>query len=169
MAPTNVTVLDSLFAHAAWANAAVLAALRRTPGTDPHALEQLAHLLAAENVWLTRIRGEPQGVAVWAKLTLEECERLAATNRDGFAAILAQATETSLERPVTYTNSAGQTFTNRALDILLHVAMHGAYHRGMTSILTRRSGGTPGPTDYIAWVRGVPAATRADAGRTSPA
>ena len=40
--------------------------------------------------------------------------------------------------------------------------MHGMYHRGMTSVLTRRGGGTPAPTDYIAYVRGAPTATRAD-------
>jgi uncharacterized damage-inducible protein DinB len=161
----SVALVGSLFAHAAWANAAVLTALRHTPGTDPQAVEQFAHVLGAEAVWLARIRGEPQAVAVWPRLSLDDCERLAAKNRAGFAAVVADATEASLEREVTYTNSAGLTFTNRVLDILLQVALHGAYHRGITSILTRRGGGTPAPTDFIAWVRGVPTATRSDAER----
>ena len=105
---------------------------------------------------------------MWPRLSLEDCARLDAANRAGFAAILAEATEASLERAVTYTNSAGRTFTNSVSEILVHVAMHGAYHRGITSILTRRSGGTPAPTDYIAWVRGAPTATRADAERNPP-
>ena len=162
MSQSALTVITSLLSHAAWANAEVLRSLRTSPGTDPHALEQFAHVLAAENVWLTRIRGEPQGVAVWPALSVDECERLAATNHTGFETIVSQADTHPLEREVAYTNSAGRAFSSRVIDILLHVAMHGMYHRGMTSVLTRRSGGTPAPTDFIAYVRGVPTATRAD-------
>ncbi|MGQ0648580.1 MAG: DinB family protein [Gemmatimonadaceae bacterium] len=160
---TSVSIIRSLFAHAAWANSTVISGIRSTPGSDAHALEQLAHVLAAERVWLTRILGQPQTIAVWPALSVDQCEALARENERSFASLIDDATETSLERDVTYTNSAGRTFTNRMLDILLHVAMHGAYHRGMTSILTRRSGGTPAPTDFIAFLRGAPTATRADA------
>jgi len=38
--------------------------------------------------------------------------------------------------------------------------MHGCYHRGQVAMLIRDGGGTPAPTDYIAFVRGAPAATR---------
>ena len=159
-------MLRALFAHAAWANAAVISGLRSTAGTDPHAVEQLAHLLGAEHVWLSRVQGVPTRVAVWPNLTIDACHELAIANAAAFDALLAPAEADTLEREITYTNSAGLTFSNRVLDILLHVALHGAYHRGMTSILTRRSGGTPTPTDFIAFVRGVPTATRADADRS---
>jgi uncharacterized damage-inducible protein DinB len=164
-AADSVTLLRALFAHAAWANQAVLEGLRTSPGSDPHALEQFAHVLGADSVWLTRLQGRPQAVAVWPRLSLDDCAALATENERGYAAILDEATEESLGRGVTYTNSAGRTFTSRMVDILTHVALHGSYHRGMTSILARRSGGTPVPTDFIAFVRGVPTATRADAER----
>jgi uncharacterized damage-inducible protein DinB len=149
----------------AWANTRVIDGLRASPGLDPHALEQFAHVLGAENVWLTRILGEPARVAVWPSLSIDECAALSAENQRGFDAVLREG-DGALEREVTYTNSAGRTFTNRVIDILLHVAMHGSYHRGMTSILTRRSGGVATPTDFIAFVRGAPTATRSDVNAT---
>jgi uncharacterized damage-inducible protein DinB len=51
---------------------------------------------------------------------------------------------------------------------LLHVFLHSAYHRGQVSLMVRRSGGVPAPTDFIAFVRGAPTATRADAERSQP-
>jgi uncharacterized damage-inducible protein DinB len=47
-------------------------------------------------------------------------------------------------------------------DILLHVALHGSYHRGQVALLVREAANKPAPTDYIGFVRGVPAATRQD-------
>jgi uncharacterized damage-inducible protein DinB len=155
-------VLIQLFQHAAWANDAVLASLRSTPGRDAAALEQIAHTLGAEHVWLSRIRGDVPRFAVWPTLSLAECEALAVENREGFFALLSSGVGDSLDQEVTYVNSAGRTFTNRVIDILIHVAMHGSYHRGMTSIITRRSEGTPAPTDFIAFIRGAPTATRQD-------
>ena len=38
--------------------------------------------------------------------------------------------------------------------------LHGAYHRGQIALLLREGGAEPAPTDYIAFVRGAPAATR---------
>jgi uncharacterized damage-inducible protein DinB len=155
-------MINSLFRHMAWADARVIEALRANPGLDGHALEQFAHVVGAESVWLTRILGEPPRVAVWPALSVDECATLAAENQRGYASVLGGG-EAAFGREVTYTNSAGKTYTNRVIDILVHVAMHGSYHRGMTSILMRRSGGVAAPTDFIAFVRGEPAATRRDA------
>jgi uncharacterized damage-inducible protein DinB len=62
---------------------------------------------------------------------------------------------------VHYRNSAGDEFDNAIEDILVHVAMHGSYHRGQITMLVRDAGAEPQPTDYIAFVRGAAAATRA--------
>ena len=164
---SSLTLINSLFRHMAWADARVNEALRASPGLDAHALEQFAHVVGVESVWLTRILGEPPRVAVWPALSVNECATLAAENQRGYASLLAGG-DAGLAREVTYTNSAGKTYTNRVIDILVHVAMHGSYHRGMISILTRRSGGVAAPTDFIAFVRGEPAAARRDAPDHSP-
>ena len=58
-------------------------------------------------------------------------------------------------------NSAGNQFTSRADDILLQIFLHGTHHRGRSRAF-RIAGQEPNPTDYIAFIRGAPAATRQD-------
>jgi len=151
--------LRRLIEHQAWADARVLAGLRSDPGTDSAALDYFAHVIAVEHLWMARIQQRAAEVAVWPKLTLDECESLAKRNRGEYESLLNVLAPGDLERAIPYRNSAGDSFVTRLDDILLHTMLHGAYHRGQVSLMVRRSGGTPTPTDYIAFVRGVPAAT----------
>jgi len=152
--------LRRLFEHLRWADAAAVDALRRATPTPAAALEVYAHLVGAEHVWLARLRGEAPSVAVWPALELEECAALARRNADGYAAYLGGLRPEELGRKIPYRNSAGRAFESAIEDILLHVALHGSYHRGQMALLLRRSGAEPAATDYIAFVRGAPAATR---------
>jgi uncharacterized damage-inducible protein DinB len=77
-----------------------------------------------------------------------------------FRDLVSRLTPDLLEKPVTYRNSAGDQFTSTVEDILTHIALHGSYHRGQIAASVRAGGDTPSPTDYIAFVRGAPAATR---------
>jgi uncharacterized damage-inducible protein DinB len=74
--------------------------------------------------------------------------------------LVARLGPTDLARVATYRNSANIEFTSTVEDILIHVAMHGAYHRGQVARALRQGGAVPEPTDYIAFTRGAPAATR---------
>ena len=46
-------------------------------------------------------------------------------------------------------NSKGQSWTSRVEDVLTHVLLHGAYHRGQIASALREAGLTPPYTDYI--------------------
>ena len=152
--------LHRLFAHLAWADARALQSLREATHPQEQAHELLAHVLGAEHVWLARLEGRPATVAVWPSLSLDECEALARENQLAYARYLGGLDAGALQRTVHYRNSAGAEFDSRVEDILLHVALHGAYHRGQVAAAVRRGGDVPSPTDYIAFVRGAPAATR---------
>ena len=156
--------LTKLVSHLAWADDRVLAGLRSATTPDASCLEVFAHVLAAEHVWLARLKGETPRHPVWPALSLEQCAGLVQSNQRDLTAYVAALVPADLPRGVTYTNSAGQEFTSSVEDILLHVCLHGTYHRGQIAWALRHGGGVPLPTDYIAFVRGVPAATR-DAGR----
>jgi len=117
-------------------------------------------VLGAEHVWVTRIQSKPASVAVWPSLTLDECEAIAAANREAFDQLVKTLTPAALASQIPYRNSAGASFVSTLEDILLHVALHGSYHRGQIAISMRDSGEVPAPTDYIAFARGSPAATR---------
>ncbi len=151
-------LLHKLMAHLVWADDAVLASLRSSPGSDTRSLTLYAHVVAAEAVWLARIAGRTPDVAVWPTLTLDEAAALARRNSDELARMLDSSSADDLARDIEYRNSAGAQFRSTVEDILLHVALHGSYHRGQISLLVRGGGGDPSPTDYIAFVRGAPAA-----------
>ncbi len=153
--------LTRLFEHLEWADARVLASLRRSAGPPAESLNVYAHIIAAEHVWLARIGGLQQRVVVWPELSLDECADLSAKNNQGFRMILKGASGSRLADAITYRNSAGAEFTSALDDILLHVALHGTYHRGQIATSLRKSGSVPIPTDYIAFVRGGAAATAA--------
>ncbi|MBW3564828.1 MAG: DinB family protein [Acidobacteria bacterium] len=152
--------LRRLFEHMWWADAEVLGALRRAVAAPARVLEIYAHVVGAELVWLDRIEGAEQSVAVWPEASLESCGALSERARLRYQSFLDGVRAEDLDRLIHYTNSAGRAFDTRLDDILVHVALHGMNHRGQVSILLRDAGAEPAPTDYIGWVRGAPAATR---------
>jgi uncharacterized damage-inducible protein DinB len=156
--------IRSLLDHMAWADERVLESLRQ-PAVPQRALDLYAHVLGAEHVWLARLEQRASALAVWPVLTLDQCARVARENSASFRAYADRLTSSDLRRTVHYRNSAGQEFDGAIEDILVHVAMHGSYHRGQVTLLVRDAGAEPQPTDYIAFVRGVPAATLASTSR----
>ncbi|HEX6644634.1 MAG TPA: DinB family protein [Gemmatimonadales bacterium] len=157
----SVPVLPPLFSHLFWADTRAIESLRRAPDAA-RARALMAHVLGAEATWLARIEGRESELAVWPELSVEACVAASARIRAGYESLLARldAEPGGLERIVHYRNSAGLEFDGRIADILCHVALHGAYHRGQVALLCREAGVAPEPTDYIAWSRGAPAATR---------
>lgn len=149
-----------LFAHLQWADTLVLESLRRGAGASPRALELYAHVLGAEAVWLSRLRGVAAEVPVWPAADVDACSELMARLHTELTRFIDSLNDASLERTVHYRNSAGVEFDSRIDDILLQVLLHGVYHRGQVALLLRDAGATPAPTDYIAFVRGAPAARR---------
>jgi uncharacterized damage-inducible protein DinB len=149
-----------LFQHLEWADTRVLESLRSAQNPQERSLELYSHILGAEHTWLSRIYGTAKRVDVWPVLTLDECEQLSTENVATFRDLISRLTPDLLENLITYRNSAGDQFTSTVEDILTHVAMHGSYHRGQIAAALRAGGDTPSPTDYIAFARGTPAATR---------
>jgi len=149
-----------LFDHLVWADDRVRDALRACSAPPPRAVELYAHILGAEEVWLSRLAGSTSRLAVWPAVALGDLEAAARDAQRGWRDFLQGLASPDLHREVAYVNSAGQAFSSRVLDIILHVCLHGAYHRGQIALLLRGIGAAPAPTDYIAFVRGAPAATR---------
>lgn len=151
-----------LWAHLAWADALLLDALAAAPTPPAEALREYAHILGADEVWLARVEQRSPTAAVWPQVTLAEARILAADIHAGYARYFVALDHRELSRVVSYTNSAGDSFHNTVQDILLQVALHAQYHRGKINLLLRQAGMIPAPTDYIAFVRGAPAATISD-------
>lgn len=153
--------LRHLWDHVFWADAKLLNAIRASTGAVPEALREYAHIIGTEETWLARIQQRSPRSAIWPDGSIVDMQTLRDETEAAYKAYLAGLREVDLSAAVTYTNSAGQAFTNTVSDILMHVVLHGQYHRGKVNLLLRQAGQTPAATDYIAYVRGVPAATEA--------
>ena len=146
--------LARLFDYDTAAARELLDALRDQPATEEHVRAVFAHMLAARRVWIERLQNDGRSeTPVWPSLDWDECEALIDENDEAYTAYLAEVSASDLEAPVSYQNSAGREFANRPVDILMHVIVHGGYHRGQIAQSVRRAGGEPINTDYITHLR----------------
>lgn len=151
------SILLDLVGHMRWADRIVADALAsavrqpdRTRVADP--VSVFAHIAATEHLWYSRVRGTAAEVAVWPDITIAESRAIAERHADLFNEVVAGGGD-ALDQIVSYRNSAGRDFRNSIRDIVIHVTMHGSYHRGQIARLVRASGGEPPYTDYIQFRR----------------
>ena len=142
-----------LFEYDRWANQEVVRALRAAESVAPQALTTLGHVVGAERLWLARVQHDAGRVVVWPELSLDGCASAIDATALGWRDFLGKLTPAALELPVAYTNSQGERWSNRVDDILTHVVLHSAYHRGQIASELRRSGAEPVYTDFIHAVR----------------
>lgn len=142
-----------LFAYDAWANREVLAGLAALDTAPIRPIQLLAHIVSAEWLWLERLQQKPQSYAVWPDFTLPECRREIEELEQSWTAYVADLSLQRLLHAVEYTNSKGERWSNSISDILMHVVLHSAYHRGQIAIAVREAGCTPPYTDFIHAVR----------------
>ena len=156
-----MSTLPKLIDHLEWADARASGALRAASAPPAKAREIYAHILGSEHTWISRIEGRAATVAIWPTLGDDELARVGSENIAGLRRILDGATDVDLSRIVAYKTSAGHPYESTVEDILLHVALHGSYHRGQIATLLRQGGGEPATTDYILFARDAPASSRA--------
>jgi uncharacterized damage-inducible protein DinB len=144
--------LRRLFDYDAWANGESLASLREVQDPPQRSRKFIAHVLAAEWLWLRRLKTGKQ-IAVWPDLTLEQCARELQELNAAWAVYLSQLTPGQLANEISYTNTKGENWRSTIADVLMHVVMHSAYHRGQVASDMRQSGHTPAYTDFIHCVR----------------
>jgi len=145
----SIPYFRRLFAYDDWANREVLTRLQTN--STARSLELLAHIFGAQRIWFERLTGVPQNTPVWPKFTLQQCEQQAAELPKVWNNYLDQ--KTTLNDSISYQNTRGESFSSRVEDILMHVIMHAAYHRGQIASVTRASGHTPAYTDFIHSIR----------------
>lgn len=142
-----------MFRYVAWADHRTLEALRAAPATHAEAQPLLAHLLAAEHVWLARLEQRDPRHPVWPELTLDECAALAAENEAGYRTFIERLGDGQPAGSVCYRNIQGNEFVTPVLDVLTQVITHGPYHRGQIAKIIGRTSGAVINTDFITFAR----------------
>ena len=141
-----------MFAYDHWANRECLNAIQAAGQSDSaDTLGRMAHILSAQKLWLERLQNRPQSVAVWPKLTAEQCVALLDEMSSAWKSYLAG--QQPLNEKVTYQNSKGEPWSSTVEDVLTHVLFHSAYHRGQIALQMRAAGFVPASTDFIHAIR----------------
>jgi uncharacterized damage-inducible protein DinB len=145
--------LPRLFHYNQWANREALASVRAAAPPPPRSLRFMGHIVGAETLWHARLTGAGAPMAVWPDLGLGQIETWLGDLDRIWAAYLGRVVPTKLGERISYTNTKGESFASTVEDVLTHVVMHSAYHRGQIAADVRAAGHQPAYTDFIHAVR----------------
>ncbi len=152
-----IEMFQSLFAHLAWSDSAILKAVAAHEGAaaDEEIRKWLNHIVMVQRFFLSLSQQRPfdmqrQGQAA---LTMSEMEqRFQEAHADG-AAFAARLNEAELARTIEFPVPAWKHFHPTVRDGLMQAIMHSEHHRAQVATRLRALGGAPPMTDYILWVR----------------
>lgn len=156
--------IRELYAYNRWANHRLLdAASRLGPeaftkdlgSSFPSVRDTLAHILAAEWIWLERWRGRsPTGPPdAWDLSTPDAIRGAWAEVERDRQAFLAGLDDAAPGREIAYRNTGGEPFEQPLGQMLRHVVNHSSYHRGQVVTMLRQLGAEPPATDLILFYR----------------
>jgi uncharacterized damage-inducible protein DinB len=144
--------LRKLFTYDEWAVSRSLSSLENPE--NARAQKLLSHILLAEKIWFTRLKGEDSSaIPTFTEFSIAECVEISDEIHRSYLELLDSLAEADLDSPITYKNTKGIEFTTSIKDILTHVGLHAVYHRGQIALLVRDGGGTAVDTDFITFTR----------------
>jgi len=118
--------------------------------------DTMAHICAAERIWITRLKGEkPQGLQKPDRLPDVDAARREWAELEGeMREQLARLGPEDVERTIQYQDLRGNDQSDVLWQMLQHVVNHGTYHRGqITTMLRQLDAAPPKSMDLIAFYR----------------
>jgi uncharacterized damage-inducible protein DinB len=144
----------NMFEYDYWANREALASLSTVEGDAARARRFFAHIIGAQRVWLARFESpEPPTTAPWPEMSLDEARAALEELHGRWMTLLEKMTPEKLAGDLAYRNTKGQEFKTPLQDVLMHLVMHSAYHRGQVAAAVRDAAGKPAATDYVVYAR----------------
>jgi uncharacterized damage-inducible protein DinB len=140
-----MTHLDKLAAHTVWANGEWIRFVDENFPSDEYLLTRLSHILLGEQAWFQRIVGEELDRDIWRMMTIPQLRELHAKHAAFYRELLAG----NLERVIAFKRFTGEEYQSGVSDILLHLTLHGAHHRGQIATYVSKQGKPPINTDFI--------------------
>jgi uncharacterized damage-inducible protein DinB len=141
-----------LYQYNAWANKRVLDTLTRQQVSDEQILTLMGHIVAAQFLWLHRIKGLPvPDVKLWGTYRLDQLVKLAEKAGQQWLEFVESSED--FNREMTYRNYVGDAYTNNVEMVMIHLVNHSSYHRAQIALLLRQKGLEPINTDFITYDR----------------
>jgi uncharacterized damage-inducible protein DinB len=118
-------------------------------------LRILDHIHTVDRIFQHHLQGLPHGFRAPRSEILPQLGTLANSSRvvdDWYASYVRGLTERDFAQPLDFVFTSGKPAHMRRGEILLHVCMHGSYHRGNAGAVLQLKGLTPSRdaiTDYL--------------------
>jgi len=155
--------VEYLYKYNRWANATVLDAVSKlTPEQLTRDLQSshrsvrdtLAHILAAEWIWLERWKAaSPKALLTPTDFpTVESLATRWARVEGDCTEFINGITDESLAEVITYTNTKGEEWAYPLGQMLQHVMNHSSYHRGQVVTMLRQLGAEVNPVDLLVFM-----------------
>jgi len=119
----------------------------------------LDHIHAVDRIFQCHLQGVPHTFRAPRSEVLPELEALKRSTEevdDWYASYVWNLTDKDLDESVDFVFTSGKPARMRRSEIILHVCMHGTYHRGNAGALLQLKGLKPSPdsvTDYLEHVQ----------------
>ena len=148
----TVEHLRELFRYDDWANRRMIVAVRDSG--SQRCRQILAHLLITEEEYLGRLFGKDStGFDFWPDMSIEECGDVARMVAEKYEKLMRRFDDEGLDLWTRYRTSQGMPHENNFRDMLTHVIIHSATHRGNLMLKLREEGFEPPKIDYIIYLR----------------
>ena len=155
----SAEILSTYVDYTAWASLHLLNAAAELPPeeltrdfqtADRSILGTLAHIFAADRLWLARLTNAPTAAFI------NNADRDLAALRSNWPVLLdrwktwaAGLTDEGATASISYHDLKGRPWTRPLWQLVLHAVNHGTHHRGQVSGFLRSLGHTPPPVDLI--------------------
>jgi uncharacterized damage-inducible protein DinB len=115
----------------------------------------LDHFHVVDRIFQHHLQGRPHAFEAPRSAVMPDLARLAESTRavdDWYVGYVDTLAAADFDQPVDFSFTSGKAVRMTRGEIILHVAQHGAYHRGNAGILFQKKGIAPGRdaiTDYL--------------------
>ena len=114
----------------------------------------MAHLLAAQQRWLSRCKFEPAPTtSLWPDVPLSELDGFINRNHAEWTTYLETLKPEDFDSVISYQTTTGESYADQLLNILAHLINHGTHHRAQIGQYLKRAGASLPVTDYISYLR----------------
>jgi uncharacterized damage-inducible protein DinB len=167
MADTSSGLARMMIAYKAWANEVIYAIVSGLPegeATKPrptlfkNMVHTLNHLYVVDRIFRGHLEGVPHGYTARntpAHPPLAELWQSVQELDRWYGATVNSWSDAELEQRIDFEYVGGGAGNLSRLEIVLHLANHGTYHRGFVADMLNQVGVNPRPTDLTVFLRDV--------------
>ena len=162
----QISTLERVFSYKAKANQEILAAMRQFDDASPAkevAIRVLNHTYAVDRIFAANLRQAEHGYTSpnpGLAPSLEELSAAIKPSDQWYIDYVSHLDETQLAERIDFTFTDGLPGRMSREEMLMHVTVHGEYHRGQISLIMMQNSITPPGDGFTSFLHKAEASTR---------